>query len=70
MLHTRDYANFCVDQFGFFLPHDPKGDADGPVLDDESLETQVTAQLSFIHDVLGEETLRAWYEEGRFAGKK
>lgn len=67
VLHTIDYANFCEEHFGFFLHHVPTNDGVGPVVSDEELAIELTAFYGFVHEVLGEETLRAWYEECRYA---
>ena len=66
VLHTRDYADFCETNFGFFLHHEPQGD-DGPAPELDDIEAQLTEQLTFMHYVLGADTLRAWYEECRYA---
>jgi hypothetical protein len=67
VLYTRDYADFCENNFGFFLHHQPINDGEGEPLSDEEIAAQLTAQFSFVHRVLGEGTLLAWYEEGRYA---
>src|SRR3990167_4156190 len=58
VLHTRDYKKFCQDQFGFFIHHSPSS-PDFQELNQEETE----CQLSYIWDVLGEETVVKWYEE-------
>lgn len=66
VLHTIDYADFCEEHFGFFLHHVPNNDGESPVPSDEELAAELTAFYGFVDEVLGEETLRAWYEEGRY----
>lgn len=58
ILHTRDYAAFCDAHFGFFIHHSP-GSPDFVPASDEDTEHQ----LSYIHDVLGADTLIRWYED-------
>jgi hypothetical protein len=67
VLHTRDYAEFCDKYFGFFLHHEPGDDADSKAENPTDLAAILTEQLGFVHDVLGEATLRAWYEQCRYA---
>jgi hypothetical protein len=68
VLHTRDYAEFCDRYFGFFLHHEPQNDEVAETGTPVDLEAMLTEQLTFVFDILGEETLRAWYEECRYAG--
>jgi hypothetical protein len=67
VLHTRDYADFCDTHFGFFLHHEPQSDEEGDAPHQGNIENELTEQLTFTHEVLGEETLRGWYEECRYA---
>jgi hypothetical protein len=68
ILFTRDYAEFCQRYFGFFLHHVPAEDGldTGPA-DEEAVRAELERQLGFVYDVLGEETLRAWFDERRYA---
>jgi len=73
LLFTKDYAEFCDRYFGFFLDHLPTEDEEDEqeqtAWDEESFRTAVKRQFALIYDVLGEETLTAWYDECRFAAK-
>jgi hypothetical protein len=67
LLFTRDYADFCADHFGFFLHHVPN-EAEGEAPADEAAyRAALEQQYAFVYDVLGEQTLRAWYERCRYA---
>jgi hypothetical protein len=70
LLFTRDYADFCECYLGTFIHHVPNEDEDEdetPV-DQDAYRTALERQFSFVYDVLGEETLTAWYDECRYAG--
>lgn len=68
LLFTRDYAEFCDRHFGVFIDHLPvEDDAAGAVADEAGLRAVVEQQFAMVYDVLGEETLVAWYDECRFA---
>ncbi len=71
LLFTRDYAAFCEEHFGFFIHHVPNEDeADDAPLDDASLRAGLEQQYAFVYDVLGEDTLQAWYGDCRYAAVK
>ena len=69
-LFTLDYAEFCHRHFGRFLHHVPEvGDEEGgwsPGRDQEARD-RLEQQYGYVYDLLGEETLRAWYDECRYA---
>ena len=68
LLFTRDYADFCERYFGFFLHHIPQDDAeDERPFDADLVRCQLERQYGLIYDVLGEQTLLAWYDECRYA---
>ena len=67
VLHTLDYAEFCNRYFGFFLHHQPVDNEEVESETQSDLTAILTEQLGFVHDVLGEATLIAWYEECRYA---
>jgi hypothetical protein len=68
LLFTHDYADFCLRYFGFFLHHIPQDDAeDERSLDADLVRRQLEWQFGLIYDVLGEQTLLAWYDECRYA---
>jgi hypothetical protein len=69
LLFTRDYAEFCERYFGFFLDHVPTEaeEANEIAGDENELRASIERQFSFVYDVLGEETLVAWYDDRRFA---
>jgi hypothetical protein len=68
LLFTRAYAEFCDRHFGFFIHHTPDEGEEGEVPPDESaIRTALQTQYAFVYDVLGPETLQAWYGDGRYA---
>lgn len=76
LLYTRDYAEFCERFFGYFLDHMPADDDEDEgaakavsAQDECEFRTTVEKQFSLVYDVLGEKTLRAWYDECRYAAK-
>ena len=68
LMFTRDYADFCERYFGFFLHHVPNEDEEeareGGA---EAVREQLERQFGLVYDVLGEATLKRWYEEERYA---
>jgi hypothetical protein len=67
VLFTRDYAAFCEHYFGVFLHHVPdEGEGEGPE-DPEGVRASLERHFGLVYDVLGEDTLWAWYEERRYA---
>lgn len=67
LLFTRDYAEFCGRFFGFFLHHVPNEVEDEGPVDEAVVREQLERQFGLVYDVLGEDTLRTWYEEDRYA---
>jgi hypothetical protein len=70
ILFTLDYAEFCHRHFGRFLHHVPEveDEAGGPALEPaEEARGRLERQFSYVYDLLGEQTLRAWYDECRYA---
>ncbi len=67
VLFTRDYADFCERYFGFFLHHIPNEDEEERSEDPETVRAHLEQYFGLVYDVLGEETLQRWYEEGRYA---
>ena len=68
LLFTRDYADFCARYFGFFLHHAPADeDEDVAPVDDDTYRATLERQYAFVCDVLGPDTLTAWYDECRYA---
>lgn len=67
VLFTIDYAEFCETYFGFFLHHVPNEAEDEAPMDPEELRERLERQYGLVYDVLGEETLAAWYDEERYA---
>ena len=68
LLFTHDYAAFCQRYFGFFVHHIPQDDAeDERPVNADLVRRQLERQYGLIYDVLGEQTLRAWYDECRYA---
>jgi hypothetical protein len=67
LLFTQDYAAFCDRYFGFFVHHVPEDKADEPA-SPEAVREQLERQYARVYDLLGEQTLLAWYDECRYAG--
>lgn len=66
ILFTRDYADFCERHFGLFVHHAPTPTEDEPVsAQPGDVRRRLERQFGLIYDVLGEETLIAWYEDRR-----
>jgi hypothetical protein len=73
ILFTKDYTQFCVEHFGFYIHHGPTTQAQNEEAiaamhaDPAAFEAQVTAefeaQFSYIYDKLGPEVLSRWYSE-------
>jgi hypothetical protein len=63
LLFTLDYADFCTRYFGLFIHHVPTEEEDEVVVEEETLRTVLARQYGLVYDVLGEETLTAWYDE-------
>ena len=68
LLFTRDYADFCHRYFGAFIHHVPSEDEDEVVVEEEeTLRSRLGRQFGLVYDVLGEETLTAWYDHCLYA---
>ena len=67
LLFTRDYAALCDAHLGGFVHHDPAPDGPREAVDTAVFAAELGALYCFVHDELGEATLRAWFEERRFA---
>jgi len=67
LLFTRDYTALCDAHLGGFVHHDPALGGPREAVDTAIFATELGALYGFVHDELGEATLRAWFEEGRFA---
>jgi hypothetical protein len=57
LLFTEDYEYFCKQHLGVFIHHRPFG-----VDSKELTKDDITNQLSYIYDNLGEDTLVLWYK--------
>lgn len=66
LLFTRDYAALCEEWFGGFIHHEPAPEG-ARIMAGAAAAAELTAFYGFIHDELGEATLRAWFEDRRFA---
>jgi hypothetical protein len=69
LMFTRDYADFCEHYFGSFLHHVPNEDEGEEAREEgaEAVREQLERQFGLVYDVLGEDTLKRWYEEERYA---
>lgn len=68
LLFTSDYADFCEQQFGMFLHHVPdESEGDDVPLDMDETRKRLANQFALVYDVLGDKTLKAWYDECRYA---
>jgi hypothetical protein len=67
LLFTRDYAAFCDRYLGTFLHHLPDESGDEAPQDAGAVRAALERQYSFVYDVLGAETLLAWYGDCRYA---
>jgi hypothetical protein len=67
LMFTGDYAAFCEHYFGFFLHHVPSEHKEERPVDLETARTLLERQFGLVYDVLGEDTLKNWYEESRYA---
>jgi hypothetical protein len=67
VLFTRDYADFCQRYFGTFIHHVPAEDEDDAEVAEESLRSRLSQQFGLVYDVLGEDTLTAWYDRCLYA---
>jgi len=67
LLFTRDYAALCDAHLGGFVHHDPAPEGPREAVDAAVFAAELGALYGFVHDELGEATLRAWFEERRFA---
>jgi hypothetical protein len=68
LLFTLDYADFCQRHFGTFIHHLPTEAEDEAVgEDEEAARTRLTVQYGLVYDLLGEQTLTAWYDDCLYA---
>jgi hypothetical protein len=70
ILFTRDYSTFCTDHFGYFLHHSPEvEDGNEAAPEEAEIRGRLERQFALVHDILGEETLRVWHDECRYAAE-
>jgi hypothetical protein len=50
-----------------FIHHLPEAEDAAEAGGEEALRSRLAGQFGLVYDVLGEETLAAWYEECRYA---
>jgi len=72
ILHTRQYYNFCINNFKKLVHHNPTPPSEKKVLEKELKDNpseviskhqqRVEKQYSVIYDKLGPETLLKWYD--------
>jgi hypothetical protein len=67
LLFTRDYTALCDADLGGFVHHDPAPDGPREAVDAAVFAAELDALYGFVHDELGDATLRARFEEQRFA---
>ncbi|MDG6348069.1 hypothetical protein QAA18_04850 [Luteimonas sp. 8-5] len=74
VLFTKEYTEFCLHYFGYYLHHGPATEAEdleqrertrglGPAERAEAIKNARRPQYEYIYDVLGEETFAKWYME-------
>ena len=73
ILFTKDYHDFCMDKFGFFIHHVPTTKFEKEEFQKKLIANQekvledrkalMQKQYGIIFDLLGEDTLKAWYED-------
>lgn len=73
ILFTKDYNSFCIENFGFFIHHQPMTKRQGEIevakenIDFVSVQNErrtfLNKQYSFTYDLLGQETLIKWHKE-------
>lgn len=72
ILCTRDYTDFCNHHFGMYIHHKPNSKEDKIKFQEafqkeperffEEMKTQYKKQLGYTYDMLGEDTVRLWYD--------
>jgi hypothetical protein len=67
LLFTRDYAEFCDRHLGLFIHHVPNEGGQEEPADENGVRAALEKQYAFVYDVLGEQTLTAWYDDCRYA---
>jgi hypothetical protein len=67
VLFTVDYADFCERYFGFFIHHIPTDDGSEVTADTATVRAMLRRQFALVCDVLGEKTLKEWYDDCRYA---
>lgn len=60
LLFTKDYMSFCKNYFDEYIHHVPNTEEES--INENQFKEDLTKYLSFIYDVLGEETLINWFE--------
>lgn len=66
LLFTRDYTALCDAHLGGFVHHDPAPVGPREAVDAAVFAAELGALYGFVHDELGEATLRAWFEDQCF----
>lgn len=62
ILITRDYQQFCLQYFGYFLHHEPNMNEQLNYSEQEFFES-LQLFLSYVYDELGQEVLMQWFGE-------
>ena len=62
LLFTKEYQEFCLTHFGYFIHHSPL-DEESRLFINEEYEMNLTRFLSFLYDNLGATTVRTWFDE-------
>ncbi len=63
LLFTREYQQFCQENFGRFVHHVPVTMDEKKNKDKEEFLLETQKALEYVYDNLGEETLKIWYKE-------
>jgi hypothetical protein len=64
ILFTREYTEYCMDNFGFYIHHAPttRAESERDRQRAAELRDERRAMMLLLHDEFGEATLRRWFE--------
>jgi hypothetical protein len=64
LLFTKEYLDFCTENFGKFVHHDPTGETERLTMD--MSQPDFTRYFNYVRKKLGEETLHKWFNISQF----